>query len=401
MRGNWKAWFCLIGLASLLAAAGALGQEDKDAKAKTDAKSEAKDAKTDTKTADAAAEGASGARAAFDAHIEKWKQILKDLRKVKLDYQTATEADQSKFQQQWDALIAQGQQMLPELRESGLTAYEEAGGADPQLERFLVKMVFDAVQNHEMEVGYDLAMQLLKLGCTDKNLYDAAGVAAFCTNHFEVAEKYLKLAKDNGVLSPDGGQYLPKINQQKEQWLKEAEIRQKESEADDLPQVRLTTTKGVIELELFENQAPDTVGNFVHLVEKGFYNDLTFHRVVSDPPVAQGGDPKGDGTGGPGWTIYDEVNRDNYRRHFRASISMAKQAEPDTGGSQFFLCFRPTPHLDGKHTCFGRITKGLDVLSQLQKINPEMPTGAVPDKIVKAEVIRKRDHAYVPKKVEQ
>jgi cyclophilin family peptidyl-prolyl cis-trans isomerase len=253
-----------------------------------------------------------------------------------------------------------------------------------------------------LEVAYDLAKKLMDKGCTDKSLYDAAGVAAYCTNHFEDADKYLKLAKDNGVLSPAGGEYQPQVAAQKELWLKESATRQKESEADDLPRVRLTTTVGVIELELFENEAPDTVGNFVHLVEKGFYDGLTFHRVVSNPPVAQGGDPKGDGTGGPGWTIHDEVNREDYRRHFRGSLSMAKQAEPDTGGSQFFLCFRPTQHLDGKHTCFGRIIQGLDVLSRFQRMDPEMPTlGAIPTKIVKAEVIRKREHEYVPKKVEQ
>ncbi|HUE72408.1 MAG TPA: peptidylprolyl isomerase [Pirellulaceae bacterium] len=391
MRGNYVSLLSGLLLVSLLVVSRAGGQDA--------AKEKAKEEKG---TPAAGAVEASGARAAFDANIEKWKQILKDLRKVKLDYQTAGDEDIPKLQEQWAGLIAQGHQMLPALRETGLAAYDEAGGADPQLERFLVKMVTDAVATHELEVAYDLAMKLLAKGCTDKSLYDAAGVAAFCTNQFEDAEKYLKLAKDNGILSPAGGEYLPQISVHKDLWLKEAAIRKQEAEADDLPQVRLTTSKGVIELELFENQAPDTVGNFVHLVEKEFYDGLTFHRVVDSPPVVQGGDPRGDGTGGPGWTIYDELSRDDYRRHFRGSLSMAKQAEPDTGGSQFFLTFRPTPHLDGRHTCFGRITKGLEVLAQLQRMNPEMPTaGAVPDKIVKAEVIRKRDHAYVPKKVEQ
>ena len=391
MRGNIASVLSGLLLAGMLMAP-ASGQDE----------AKEKGAEPKGEKAAAAPAESSGARAVFDANIEKWKQLLKDLRKVKLEFQTAPEADIPKFQQQWTDLIAQGRQMLPALRDSGLAAYDEAGGADPQLERFLVKLVTDAVATHELEVAYDLATKLLDKGCTDKNLYDAAGSSAYCMNQFDDAEKYLKMAKDNGVLSPAGGQYLPQISVQKDLWAKELAARTKEAEANDLPQVRLTTTKGVIELELFENEAPDTVGNFVSLVEKGFYDGLLFHRVVDDPPVAQGGDPKGDGTGGPGYTIYDELGREDYRRHFRGSLSMAKQAEPDTGGSQFFLCFRPVPHLDGKHTCFGRITKGLDVLSQFQRINPEMPSaGAVPDKIVKAEVIRKREHAYVPKKVEQ
>ena len=389
MRGNFLSYLVGLGVLGLIAVSPAVGQNADDGKAKNEPE------------AAAGAGAVSGARAAFDADIEKWKQLLKDMRKLKQDYNTAAEADAPNFQQQWTDLIAQGRKMIPALRQSGLAAYEEAGGADPQLERFLVKLALDAVEIHELEVAYELSTKLMEKGSTDKRLYDAAGVAAYCTNNLDDAEKYLKLAKDNGILSPDGGQYLPVMSTQRELWLKESAIRKKEAEADDLPRVKFTTNKGEIEIELFENEAPDTVGNFIHLVEKGFYDGLVFHRVVDNPPVAQGGDPKGDGTGGPGWTIYDELDREDYRRHFRGSVSMAKQAEPDTGGSQFFLCFRPTPHLDGQHTCFGRIIKGLDVLSQLQRINPEMPTGAVPDKIVKAEVIRKREHAYVPKKVEQ
>ena len=83
--------------------------------------------------------------------------------------------------------------------------------------------------------------------------------------------------------------------------------------------------------------------------------------------MAQGGDPKGDGSGGPGYTIPDECRQENHRNHFRGSLSMAKTAEPDTGGSQFFLTFVPTSHLDGKHTVFGRVIEGMDVLAKLQQ----------------------------------
>jgi hypothetical protein len=225
--------------------------------------------------------------------------------------------------------------MMPELRDLALAAYDDAGGADPQLERFLLKFVFDAVDADELEVAYDLAMKLIAKGATEKRLMEAAGVSAFCTNHYDDADKYLQLAKSSGVLSDLGNEVLPLISVERELWAKEAEIRKQEEAADDLPRVKLTTTKGEIVLELFENHAPDTVGNFIHLVEKGFYDGLTFHRVLQHF-VAQGGDPKGDGTGGPGWTIYDEVNREDYRRHFRGCLSMAKTADANTGGSQFF-----------------------------------------------------------------
>ena len=117
--------------------------------------------------------------------------------------------------------------------------------------------------------------------------------------------------------------------------------------------------------------------------------------------MAQTGCPRGDGTGGPGYNIYCECFQENHRNHFRGSLSMAKQSPPNTAGSQFFLTFQPTPHLNGKHTVFGRVIDGLDVLAKIQRKNPNEASQAsvIPDRIVKATVLRKRDHAYVPEKV--
>jgi cyclophilin family peptidyl-prolyl cis-trans isomerase len=162
----------------------------------------------------------------------------------------------------------------------------------------------------------------------------------------------------------------------------------------------LKTSKGNITLELFENEAPNTVANFITLVEKGFYKDVPFHRVL-EHFMAQGGDPTGTGGGGPGYTIPDECNRPDHRLHFRGSLSMAKTAAPDTGGSQFFLCFIPTSHLDGVHTVFGRVIAGMDVLAKLQRRNPEDRTVGAADKIIEATVIRKRPHEYTVKKIEE
>jgi cyclophilin family peptidyl-prolyl cis-trans isomerase len=207
------------------------------------------------------------------------------------------------------------------------------------------------------------------------------------------------MAEEAGVVSPLWSEWGANPVEYKELWKNEKEIRAAEEKKNDLPRVMFTTTKGDIVLELFEDQAPETVGNFISLVEKRFYDGTPFHRVLKNF-MAQGGDPKGDGTGGPGYTIYCECYKEDYRRHFRGSLSMA-HAGRDTGGSQFFLTFRPTPHLNGRHTCFGRIIEGLDVLAKLQRRNPETEPEITPDKIVKAEVLRKRDHAYVPHKVEQ
>ena len=158
------------------------------------------------------------------------------------------------------------------------------------------------------------------------------------------------------------------------------------------------TPKGMIELELYPKHAPVTVNNFVFLARQGFYDGVIFHRVISNF-VIQGGDPTGTGRGGPGYTFQDECVG-NPLKHETGVISMAN-AGPGTNGSQFFITHSPQPHLNGKHTVFGRVIEGLDVLPQIQRRDPSKPADAalVPDRIIKAEVIRKRDHEYLPNKV--
>lgn len=128
--------------------------------------------------------------------------------------------------------------------------------------------------------------------------------------------------------------------------------------------ITIKTEKGSIELELFPEHAPKTVNNFVFLVQEGFYDGVTFHRVIGNFMV-QGGDPTGSGRGGPGYRFEDEFD-DNPLRHGRGVISMAN-AGPNTNGSQFFITHRPQPHLDGKHTVFGKVTKGLDVVDAIEQ----------------------------------
>src|SRR5215210_5768069 len=125
------------------------------------------------------------------------------------------------------------------------------------------------------------------------------------------------------------------------------------------------TAKGDMTVEFYHKDAPKTVANFIKLSESGFYNGLTFHRVIPDF-VIQGGCPQGTGAGGPGYKIKCELNGGN-QYHDRGVLSMA-HAGRDTGGSQFFICFnrQNTQHLDKNHTCFGKVVGGLDVIDQIK-----------------------------------
>ena len=139
------------------------------------------------------------------------------------------------------------------------------------------------------------------------------------------------------------------------------------------------TSRGQIKVELFADKAPLTVANFVNLVQRGFYDGLNFHRVIADFMI-QGGCPDGRGTGGPGYRFEDETN--NGVAHQRGSLSMAN-AGPNTNGSQFFITHIKTDWLDGKHTVFGKVLEGLDVVDAIQqgdainKITLEGDTDAV------------------------
>jgi len=125
----------------------------------------------------------------------------------------------------------------------------------------------------------------------------------------------------------------------------------------------IETSKGSIKFELFEEKAPITTKNFIDLVKKGFYNGLTFHRVIHGFMI-QGGDPSGDGTGGPGYTIQDEFHPQ--LKHLEGTVSMAN-AGPDTGGSQFFICEEPQPHLNGRHSVFGQVVQGMAIVRAIKQ----------------------------------
>lgn len=138
-----------------------------------------------------------------------------------------------------------------------------------------------------------------------------------------------------------------------------------------MKKAEINTEKGTMTVEFYEKDAPNTVANFIKLSEEGFYNGLTFHRVIPNF-VIQGGCPEGTGVGGPGYSIDCELDGDN-QHHDRGVLSMA-HAGRNTGGSQFFICHNRdnTKHLDRNHTCFGKVVEGIDIVDDIRagdKIN--------------------------------
>lgn len=146
----------------------------------------------------------------------------------------------------------------------------------------------------------------------------------------------------------------------------------------------IKTEKGDVTIDLFEEQAPRTVNNFVFLAREGYYDGVTFHRVMHDF-MAQGGDPTGTGSGGPGYEFEDEFSPD--LKHDSEGIVSMANAGANTNGSQFFITYRPTPHLDGKHSVFGKVLEGMDVLRALTERDPLKGPTYQGDKILTIEIV--------------
>ena len=151
------------------------------------------------------------------------------------------------------------------------------------------------------------------------------------------------------------------------------------------PIVVIETNLGTIELELFWKDTPKTAENFLKLVTSGFYNGLTFHRIVPNF-VIQGGDPSGDGTGGPGYSIpFEQANT----KHLRGSLGMARSQDPNSAGSQFYICLRALPNLDGNYVVFGKVISGMDVVDKIAQV-PTGPGDMPKEKVTMTKVYEKR-----------
>ena len=255
--------------------------------------------------------------------------------------------------------------LAPDLRSAAIKEYKAMPGNEKAL-RLLVGMLVNDISTQDDEKAIELAQALFEGKCDKKHFDAIRGAQRLSPGDVGLVEEIMKLRAD--------------------------------FEKDDLPRVKITTSQGDVVVELFEDEAPNTVANFISLVEKKFYEGSEFHRVIKDF-VAQGGSEKGSGgSKGPGYSIKCECEGPNARRHWTGYLSMA-HAGKDTGGAQFYMIYSRarTQHLDQKHTVFGRIISGMENVRKLKPTSAiDASAGDKPDIIVKAEILRKRDHEYKP-----
>ncbi len=372
----------------------------------------------------AATDAAGQAQAALDAKFKEYKDALREIEKLRTEFQTAAPARRKALNEQLTGHVAHAQSLVNGLVDAAKEAYRFAPNANRQITDLLSAVAQHDVVGWEVEGPpvqgsggdqYEKALPIIRLLSEgDAEIPDLpvwGFLSAFVGNDFDLASQYLQQAQEAGAFQEASSttdpakrrmmdlatSYAQMVDKYRAMWATESKLREAEAAADDLPRVKLTTSKGEITLELFENQAPQAVANFITLVKQGYYDGTPFHRVIAGF-MAQGGAKQDDGTGGPSYTIRCECNKPDARKHFRGSLSMAHRGK-DTGNSQFFLTVVPTTHLDDKHTVFGRVVDGMEVLGDLTRREPihnpqqdaQLPK---PDRIIKAEVLRDRGHEY-------
>lgn len=183
--------------------------------------------------------------------------------------------------------------------------------------------------------------------------------------------------------SHTGDKYLPDLTE-KFKAEANAQIKGAPKGAEDMIAV-VETNMGTFSFKFYPDVAPQTVKSFIDLAKKGFYDGLIFHRVI-DGFMIQGGDPKGTGTGGPGYTLKAEFSD---KKHVAGTVSMARANDPDSAGSQFFICLAPAPHLDGQYTVFGQVIDGMDVVSAIGKVKTDSRDRPLEDVVMKKVTIQK------------
>jgi cyclophilin family peptidyl-prolyl cis-trans isomerase len=346
----------------------------------------------------------------FDKVYGEWKSLLEAAGNAQIKWAKASLTDRPTLQVDVDKRFEDAAVFSAKLQAAAEKAYL-ADDKNQKMANLLFIMALAHLRNDNYEEALRLADLLIehKIEAPDllSQAHRIAASAAFTTMKLDDAKKHIEaVAAGKEIAEESLFNLLGAIEFYKPLWEQEQKLRAAEEKAEEpLPRVKLHTSQGDIVVELFENEAPNTVANFISLVEKGFYDGTQFHRVLPGF-VAQGGDPLSKdpvkyggqiGQGGPTYTIECECVKPEHRKHFRGSLSMAHSGR-NTGGSQFFLTFAPTVGLDGNHTVFGRIVEGMDILAKIHRVDPEQGGSLNLDTIIKAEVVRKRNHPYEPKK---
>lgn len=349
----------------------------------------------------------------YNRATEKLRSSFKKVQASAIRFRNESIDDSETHREAWRKAVASGQSDIESLRAAAMELFRRQEEPSDDVLELAVRSCLEDVREERYRVGLEVLKRANSIKPTVASKLLMARVQLL-DNEFEAAKAFFDdNPEEQETMTDTERQLYSSIDELVSQFKREKQLREQEAVKDDLPRVELNTTSGSIVLELFENEAPETVANFIHLVEQGYYNGVIFHNVKAEFVaqagafgLAQVGGAQRMLPRGVRYTIYDENTKPNARKHFRGSLSMANQNSPNTASSQFFLSLTPQPYLNENHTVFGRVIEGLDVMADLtvnsqtnEKGKDEPIEDAIPSMILSAKVIRKRDHDYQPIKV--
>ena len=355
--------------------------------------------------------------AELDQLLPEFRQSLKAMGAAKLRYQHASKDDSYNYGKTWRQNATTGQAIYQKVKELSLEIYLKAD--QPTEEQFVLafRMALSSGEEGRIGIANRVMKKMLKLRPDEERVWISAGRMAVYTNDYEIAarlaEEKPKLLEE---LSREDKLLYATLEGFGERWEKEKKIREAEAKADDLPRVEFKTSKGSIVIELFENEAPETVHNFVHLVESGFYENAFFHQVLRNFR-AQTGLAFRDRRPPTDYEIASEAKADNARHIFRGTIATIPKGYT-VGASEFSIYTAPNPFASEEfagekygETVFGRVISGMDVVDIL-KVNARFREDSTSERvnskegdmaddyIVSAKVLSKRPNVdYHPKKL--
>lgn len=356
----------------------------------------------------------------FDQAVYTFREQVKEMQDLSLKHILAESYDDAaRYIDKYDPLVERGNRSLEKMIDAAKKLFDYRLARDEKVEDELFEVMTRVSVRHfeqgRYERAYELAKRLLALETEGRmpELVDDTEIvlarSGLLTNRFDKATADAIHANaeffqnDDRVSAPEQTLII-NGDQLAQRFAREQQFRAAEEQRDDLPRVEFETTRGNFTIELFEEQVPNTVANFINLVEAGHYNGLLFHVVIDKTVAETGAITENYSPRAPDFTIEDESSGDDIRHIFAGSTVMVSE-QPDSGAARFFIALAALPGFDQRQTCFGRIIAGMDNVNQLAhtfKIEDEQQIkieDAVPDRVLSAKVIRKRDHSYQPQRI--
>ena len=366
-------------------------------------------AQQSTPTAQPTVDEIKALEAEYEALSAACRKSILEVRQAEVRYLDSSRDESIEVRKEWEQLKTECQTQIDELAEVATKLFDAQEKPSPELAELVARVQEKALRGGFPSEAFRLGKKLMMVYPDMKKSEMVTALAAVKVNEFDFAKKYYDENKE--VLQAVEAEYsklFRSVDELVTRFEREQQFREQDAK-NELPLVTIETNRGAVKIELFEDQAPGTVANFISLAEQGFYDDLIFHwalkgfvaetGVYTRRPTPSAVDIN--------YFIVDEFDREDARHHFRGSLSLIKSEAANTGNERFFICLEPVPLLDGKRTVFGRVVEGMEVMDGIthtHQLSEEGEPEPIPevhqDYIVKATVTRKRaDSEYKINKV--